>query len=171
MSVAVHGHQIGIGAVGDVLDDARRQTDERAVVVDRAVEVASGKQERAGEHEIAEAAIVEVERASGVRDLLREARSIAATTVRGPGGIDWKSVAVAAANAIPRTPGIEGIEERRGPRQSRTATDNGDRERSMSSAGQVWSAAARFDAFLRKSDGPRLSPRNRRTSPVDAPSS
>src|SRR6185503_10876657 len=31
--------------------------------------------------------------------------------------------------------------------------------------------SASRDAFFRKSDGPRLSPRNRRTSPVEAPSS
>src|SRR5687768_17867290 len=38
-------------------------------------------------------------------------------------------------------------------------------------SGQDRVSRATRDAFFRKSDGPRLSPRNRRTSPVDAPSS
>ena len=42
---------------------------------------------------------------------------------------------------------------------------------SISAGGQVCSVPATVDAFLRKSEGPRLSPRNRRTSPVEAPSS
>ena len=36
---------------------------------------------------------------------------------------------------------------------------------------QLPSSRARREAFFRKSDGPRLSPRKRRTSPVEAPSS
>ena len=40
-----------------------------------------------------------------------------------------------------------------------------------SADGQVRSAPARFEAFLRKSEGPSESPRKRRTSPVEAPSS
>ena len=41
----------------------------------------------------------------------------------------------------------------------------------MRGAGQLPSRRASRDAFFLKSDGPSASPRKRRTSPVDAPSS
>ncbi len=112
--VAVHGDQVGIGAVGDILDDARRQTDERAVVVDRAIEVASGKQERAGEHEIAEAAVVEVERAPGVRNLLREALEHRGDNSPRPWRNRLEKRRGGSRECIPGRPRIQGVEERQG---------------------------------------------------------
>jgi hypothetical protein len=57
--VAVEGDQVRVGAVGHVLDEARRQAHERAVVVDGPVEVARGEQEPAREHQVPQAAVVE----------------------------------------------------------------------------------------------------------------
>ena len=53
---------------------AGRQADQRAVVIDRPIEVASGEQEAAREHQIAEAAVGEVEAAAGLRHLVGEAQ-------------------------------------------------------------------------------------------------
>ena len=71
--VAVEGDEKGVCPVGDVLDEARRQADERAVFVHSDVEVTPGEQEPAGKHQVSQAAVVECERPAGRFDFLREA--------------------------------------------------------------------------------------------------
>src|SRR5262249_7867518 len=61
-AVRVERDEVGVGAVGDVLDESGRQSKERAIVVDRRVEAPVVQEKRAGEHEVAETAIVEIER-------------------------------------------------------------------------------------------------------------
>jgi hypothetical protein len=54
------------------------------------------------------------------------------------------------------------------------AVESAGRRRSSSATSaalHVFSSDASREAFFRKSDGPSASPRKRRTSPVDAPSS
>ena len=73
-SVVVEGDQPGVGAVGNVLDEPRRQPEQRAVFVDGGIEAAAGEQESAREHQIAEAAVREIERTAGSRHLVGEAQ-------------------------------------------------------------------------------------------------
>ena len=142
---------------------------QRGVFVDGAVEVAAVLQVDPGEDEIPEAAIGEVERLAGLGQKVRkplqrtgDARAHAAdradrerSAPRRPRRSDrrrWPRTP--AARPLPTSPPADADRAARRARGCTTAA------RSTSRA-----------AFLRKSDGPRLSRRNRRTSPVDAPSS
>ena len=60
--VGADRHQVGVGPVGDVLDQSDRQPEKAAVIVNRRVEVTAGKQERTGKDEVANAAVGEIER-------------------------------------------------------------------------------------------------------------
>ena len=170
--VAVEGDEIRVGAIGDVLDETRRQAHERAVVVHGPVEVARGEQEPAREHQVPQAAVVERERPAARLDFLGEALQPQADGRPRPSGHRFEQ-----ANHLGRERVLAGggaaecaHERQRCPgrvRDGHPQIEQLDRARRR----QLRSVAARFDAFLRKSDGPRLSPRNRRTSPVDAPSS
>ena len=71
-AVGVDRDEVGVGAVGDVLEVAGRHAEQRAVVVDGVVEPAAGAQEAAGEHEIADGAVGEVERHAGAPHLGEE---------------------------------------------------------------------------------------------------
>ena len=64
VSIEIQRHQVRIQAVGDVLDQADRQSDEYSVVVHRVVESAALQQVGASEDEIANAAVAEAERPS-----------------------------------------------------------------------------------------------------------
>ena len=61
-AAGVQRHQERVRAVGDVVDETHRQADERAVVVDGVVEASAAPEEGAREHQVAQAAVGEVER-------------------------------------------------------------------------------------------------------------
>ena len=71
-AVGADRHEMGVGAVGHVLDQTGRQRQQRAVVVDGVVETASPQQEGTGEDQVADAAVVEIERPSGAGQFGRE---------------------------------------------------------------------------------------------------
>ena len=71
-SVGVDRDEVGVGAVGDVLEMTGRHGEQPAVVVDGVVEAAAAAQEAAGEHEVADGAVGEVERHAGAAHLGEE---------------------------------------------------------------------------------------------------
>src|SRR5262249_14968951 len=85
-----NGNEIRVGPVGDVFDDAGRESDQRTIVVDGMIEVPARDQKGTSEHEIAEAAVVEIERAprrvelpdEGV-DPIGDRRSVGAALTNG----------------------------------------------------------------------------------------
>ena len=70
--VGVDRYQEGVGAIGHVLDQARRQTDKSGVRVHRLIEAPLRLQVETREHQIADAAVIEVERAPRGRELTEE---------------------------------------------------------------------------------------------------
>jgi hypothetical protein len=61
-AVRVDGDEVGVGAVGDVLEVTGRDAEQRAVVVDGVVEAAPRPQEATGEDQVADGAIGKIER-------------------------------------------------------------------------------------------------------------
>jgi hypothetical protein len=62
-----------VGAVGDVLDDSWGQAEKPGVIVHGGVEAATAPQVAAGEHQVADTAVPEVE-GTAARELLEECR-------------------------------------------------------------------------------------------------
>ena len=83
-AIALERHQKGVGAVGDVLDEPGGKAEKRAVVVDGVVEAAAAKQIRAGEDEIADRAVGELERAARLAAPRRTASTRSAHLRRRP---------------------------------------------------------------------------------------
>ena len=164
-AVEVDRDEERVGPVGDVLDEAGPQPDERGVVVHRGVETPPGAQVGAREHQVADAAI----RRSGTDGrcgVLVEKR----LQPLGDAAIARSASMVASSAAGGIGCGQVGRQCR--DRLGRRAAAGSRRSSSRTSAGaQLASAVASRDAFFRKSDGPSASPRKRRTSPVEAPSS
>ena len=65
-AIALERDQKRIRAIGDVVDEACRKSEEPAVIVDRVVEPAAAQQVAAGKYQIADRAVGEFERPPGV---------------------------------------------------------------------------------------------------------
>ena len=59
--IALERHEKGVGAVADVLDESRRQSQQRAIVVDGVIEAAAAVEVAAGKHEVADRTVGELE--------------------------------------------------------------------------------------------------------------
>ena len=133
------------------------------VNVHRVIEAPLRLQVATREHQVADAAVVEAERAPEDESSVEEcARALRQLWRRLPGP-----------RPLPASPPRLTLKAG-GERGDRGASDPSGSRRSssaISAGGHVRSSAATREAFFLKSDGPRASPRKRRTSPVDAPSS
>jgi len=94
-------------------------------------------------------------RASAARARAEASRRSASDRISGASSVRSPPIAEKARRASPS-------EAPAGKRRSRSSISAGEHD---------WRTPASRDAFFRKSDGPRLSPSQRRTSPVEAPSS
>ena len=71
-ALRIQRNQERVRAIGDVLNQPRRQPEQRAVVIDRGVETALELQHRTGKHQVADAAIRKVEGLAGCLELADE---------------------------------------------------------------------------------------------------
>ena len=109
----IDGDEVRIATVGDVLDQARRQAEQRAVGVDGAIEVAPRSQVGAGEHQVADAAVAERERLVGPPVFLEERREpVGDARVRRSAERQRRSASTASAwRDVSREPRVEQFDQ------------------------------------------------------------
>ena len=169
MASVIDPDEPGVRSVGDILDQAKGQADQRDVLVDGPVERATALQVEAGEHKVAQAAVGEVERVAAPAQ-----ETCKAVERSGDAGPWFRLDAIG-----------QGADFRRGSvrltmdRRKRASGILFDRLPRATASPAVQSVPARTSEVRRqasmRSCGNRKVPgcrrENRRTSPVDAPSS
>jgi len=73
----IHRHEVGVGAIRDVLHQPRGQLQQRAVVGHSTIEVVTCRQERPCEHEVAQTAVRKIEGPPGSLKCLLEGLEVA----------------------------------------------------------------------------------------------